>query len=900
MNTKALRPLLSLGLAAALLVPAQQPAPPPRHAPLPPGPFIPPATTIPRSNGISVGRPKIFDNRSLTLMLENLSETLRGMHTQFLAPADVTKALGNLQAFRSTETVSNLSVSTLPIPGVKQELISTTGNVTTDGKTTLPDTTKSTANASRDAIVPAAPQLDTIPDFKGFTPSFGPNAADLLSDQVNLTYQILNLRMILERSLSDRLLNGGGTRLQAVVGFNVTIDPPRTANDAVAVVEVTIESETTPGVGDGMSMVALMPQEKTYNASTLSSKSHQFGGSAVVKLVQVGYSQRRRGQTFFLYRDTDTLSYERMIDGDDKLQFGWMFRPVLGRRSVSPGLRQMFAVIALPAVDGGISSHRLKATVRTYWKKYDANTMTSYMPADANRARRAGFVGTFGLNYPQVFTGAWNNTALYTGIEVKPTGEYQRELRPRVETAFWRPAGPKSAYITVQGKNFFTGTQVLMGDKTFTGQGDGLTLKSNETLEIATSTEALATGPGVVSGRYGGSIPVLIPDPPGVAQTGVEIHEIKLGPSIGGSRRLQVFLKARGADGPLKVNQLPMDTIVESQASRLARFKCADPGGSQAKNELCDPGRQKMLTEGLQVASDPILTVNSRLVEMPYSIREEGEKDKTMVVLEASVKDSILDNGTGVVKVSWPFLAPARWTSAKAVFDSILAFEVIRLGPKSVYIRKHDSLAFTEDPNRPDLKPTKPKDFCWQVASGTEVQKLQSATCDVPKPTTDAPKPAGDAVKPQVAPSNPPIEPSTHALSVSMKEDIPDKIILIAPNTASYILDVPKNKKTEDPGPTTINQNDSLWIEIAVKGSTDKATVEANGATLQFRDKAGAQKAASAAGGEESKTIEAHITRDLTAKPGLIEVTVTDKGGKKIGSAKLSIACLHCDSGERK
>jgi hypothetical protein len=52
--------------------------------------------------------------------------------------------------------------------------------------------------------------------------------------------------MILERSLSDRLLpNETGdnkTRLQAVLGFNVTIDPPRTANEAVAVVEITLTS----------------------------------------------------------------------------------------------------------------------------------------------------------------------------------------------------------------------------------------------------------------------------------------------------------------------------------------------------------------------------------------------------------------------------------------------------------------------------------------------------------------------------------------------------------------------------------------------------------------------------------------------------------------------------------
>ncbi|MEK6279567.1 MAG: hypothetical protein AABN95_04365 [Acidobacteriota bacterium] len=57
---------------------------------------------------------------------------------------------------------------------------------------------------------------------------------------MNLTYQIFNLRMLLERSLSDRLLDDDQPRRQAVLGFNVTLDPPRTSNDAVAVVEISL------------------------------------------------------------------------------------------------------------------------------------------------------------------------------------------------------------------------------------------------------------------------------------------------------------------------------------------------------------------------------------------------------------------------------------------------------------------------------------------------------------------------------------------------------------------------------------------------------------------------------------------------------------------------------------
>ena len=39
---------------------------------------------------------------------------------------------------------------------------------------------------------------------------------------------------------------------------------------------------------------------------------------------------RKRSQVFYLYKDVDTLSYERMTP-NGSIVFGWMFRPVLRR-----------------------------------------------------------------------------------------------------------------------------------------------------------------------------------------------------------------------------------------------------------------------------------------------------------------------------------------------------------------------------------------------------------------------------------------------------------------------------------------------------------------------------------------------------------------------------------------
>ena len=102
-------------------------------------------------NGISVGRPKVFDNRTLTLMLENLSDSLRNL--QFVDQKSLATAFATVQGFQSTESTSNVSVTTLPIPGVKQESDTTSGNVSSTG-TPLPNTTKNTTTTTRDAVTP--------------------------------------------------------------------------------------------------------------------------------------------------------------------------------------------------------------------------------------------------------------------------------------------------------------------------------------------------------------------------------------------------------------------------------------------------------------------------------------------------------------------------------------------------------------------------------------------------------------------------------------------------------------------------------------------------------------------------------------------------------------------------
>jgi hypothetical protein len=791
------------------------------------------------SNGISVGRPKIFDNRTLTIMLENLSQTLAGV--QFVDQKSVAAALGNLSGFSSKDFTSNLTVNTLPTPALSNQTITNTGNVDKNGAI-LPNngtsnTSQITNGSTTTSVVPAAPALDAAQALAGFTPNFGPNGSDLLNDQINLQYQIFNLRMLLERSLSDRTLQSGGPRLQTVVGFNISIDPPRTAEDSVAIVEVTLTLDGDADSQDDLSLVSVMPQEKTYNSAALSSKSRSFGGSAVVKMIQVGYSQRRKSQVFYLYRDTDTLSFEDMtLESKRQIVFGWAFRPVLGRRSVSPGLKQMFAIVSLPHNDEADPA-KITAHVRTYWKKYDANTLTAFKEGDATRRARFLYGASLGLAKPQVFEQRYLNKAKYPGIEVKTTSGYEQDLTPKVTSARWRPVGTKSALITVEGDNFFTGTQIAIGDKNIASAADGLILKSNRTFDVLTSIDALSNGPGMLIGRYGPAVPLIDTSTP--LSEGITIKQVDIGPALSGSRSLSILLVPKESpSAKLMLDRLPKDPI-------------GPQGKTAGKPQTTLP-------------ANPIITVNGKFIPGPYTVYQ----DDRGVIVTTQFDDSILSNGGAAVKISWPFLTQA-WTATKFRYDPTLAITVSRSGDKSVVVATNDPLGF----NLTDQGTVGEPGFCWHLGSDAI---LMPHTCD-----RDIDKAKG-------------VPLSSHAFSYTFDTTIPDKIVLVTPIGATMIVDVPKaDAATTGPKPIAVNQYDRVWIDIpAAKGkdftTSPVAKVEANQLALPF------QPPSFKAGDKPVTTLHVEITEAITDKPGAVDITVQDANNVVLGTAKIQITCVDC------
>jgi hypothetical protein len=458
-----------------------------------------------QGNGITVGQAKVYDNQSLTIMLDELNARLNHVNA-FDQPA-LAKALGLTQGSQQTDVSRSFDISLILTPKAATFGLSDTSNSagSGSGSGSSSDKSNSKSNSSSSGSPSNGSALPAAPSYK---PDYGENAVDLSSDQVDLTYQIFNLRMLLERSVTDRL-KGGSPRRQAVVSFNVSLDPPAKARDAAAYVELTLISDQGP-----ISLVASMPQEKTFNATSLSSSSTAFGGSVVAKIISVGYNQRKRSQTFFLYRDSDTLAFERPSVGNT-VTFGWVFRPVLGRQSVSPGMRQMFAVIALPETDllgegktEAAGSPQIKVRAKTYWQHYDRNTATT--------VTRPGFWDWSAKKLPGSES---------PDIQPLPTDSIETALNPRIESVQVFQTTNGNTVLQIGGSNFFTGTTVTIGDKTLAGPQDGLFIKSSQTILLTASADVLSRAlNAVVNRRYGPAVA------PHASPTGIVIANSKLTP----------------------------------------------------------------------------------------------------------------------------------------------------------------------------------------------------------------------------------------------------------------------------------------------------------------------------------------------------------------------------------
>lgn len=408
-------------------------------------------------NGITVGQAKAFDNRSLTLRVERLNASLESLR---VVDQSFAENVSTVQERTSDENTRSMVLGVKGISTGKSE--------------------KGTEEGATKKAASAASESDKL--------KIGLAASDILNDQLNLASQIFNLQLLYERSLTDRMI-GKDSRLQTVLGFPVSITPPGGFENCAAVVEITVMAEGSMTV----SLVALMPQQKTYNAESLSANERSIEGSSDATGLKIGFKGRHRARQLFIRPEPDTIAFERRPAQDSTTKnstiFGWEFRPVLGRRAVSAGTRQMLAVIAVPVADKKDSEKAiLEIVARSYWRRYDRRRQTSvpnwsWLPWRVDRSESF-------------------NTTTQT-LEIPSTATVHSALAPRIDDIKWVSLGQRKAIVIVKGCNFFSGTKVLIGASEYREENGTLTLKSDQALEFETTVDLLATGNAVLSGRFG-------------------------------------------------------------------------------------------------------------------------------------------------------------------------------------------------------------------------------------------------------------------------------------------------------------------------------------------------------------------------------------------------------------
>ena len=395
------------------------------------------ATQSASLNGIFIGEPKVYDDRTLRLLLNNLRTRLGQISG--LDQASLISRIGAIQGASATTLGFSMQGNGMPLPGITSTATqatptttqttggsttttpSSTGTTTTvtapTGTTTTTTTTSSTTatttgsnqtvvstpgstlstQTTSPSVTPAPPTIANVPSFS-LPSAFSPSALDVLGEQMQLSYEIINLQLLLEGSLNDQYVRGTYLmKPHTTVGFPISITAPSRGEyrNAVAEVEVTVCDPPVvgpEGMSEAPSLMTILPREKTYNVASITNKSVSLGASGIIAgVISVGANFLWGHQTYYVVEDQDTVAIQRsprsgvckpfkIYDKDKKqsadvaqsksVTFAWQFRPVLGQSIVRQGLRQTFAQISFPPYPQMQCTGTVN--IRTRWLKYDA------------------------------------------------------------------------------------------------------------------------------------------------------------------------------------------------------------------------------------------------------------------------------------------------------------------------------------------------------------------------------------------------------------------------------------------------------------------------------------------------------------------------------------------------
>lgn len=426
-------------------------------------------------NGIHVNEWKLFDERSLIAKFNRLrasvdansifigGDTLKNSINKVQASSVALSQLGvSLKAQFPTRSYTNTSGQTVKVRVDEKGIpvLDSNGNL-------IIDSTSSDNNQTSHTL-----EQVKIPEAAGTSFDSGVVKKDIdgigyldtLQEQTQLTYEMFNISMLLERSITDRIVNLQPTdedslsfapRQTIVLEFPITIDRPKP--NCVAEVSITMKNAADRGItSDGPRVVAMMPKARTYNTATMTSSVKGFSFGTVFDVVGLNIGSQNANAKSYIARDVDTVAFSNTERTKDSVTFKWQFRPTLNRKLIEPGTREVFVVLSIPQDQTGIGK-----------------ILESSTSVDPGQDKKNIFYkGCFKVNT------CWRPYCLTNG----EVGEKKYELDPPLESIVVRSApvrddslkpfvtdvdvadaGDGNLVATVRGANFFDGTVTSFG-----------------------------------------------------------------------------------------------------------------------------------------------------------------------------------------------------------------------------------------------------------------------------------------------------------------------------------------------------------------------------------------------------------------------------------------------------
>ena len=529
-------------------------------------------------NGIKVGQTKLYDENSFRSMIQDLENSLAGL--RLINQNNIVNANGRIQGARLSSSSFGLNVSTMPVPGVTTTANTgdTTTNNTVNNQSATPSTvtTINTVTPNTVQTVTTNPQINPqIPTAPGQTSAFSlsqqPNVSsqDLLAEQISLEYQLMDWRLLLERSLTDRIFKNNSTngmyysrRDSAIVGFQINIDPTRAHKDAVVELEIVINTKQPPVTQTSSSnsgqqaqiaqvqeqvqtqaaadtsnlqppsLVMMLPREKSYNTAVATKDAKSIGLGAVLQVISLGGNYSKNNESLYIVGDTDTVAFERrqprtretITAPNTAVTFGWQFRPVLGQRAVKSGQRQVYALLALPEHQGQFK-YLGAVKVYTRWRKYDSKNK---------------IVGDIIPNSESVSD--------LNDLDVIKS-EAEIVLSPKVSDIRWEDLGNGQVMVNVTGSNYLDGLSIQAGNKMISTPVDGLTVQNDTSFVLLLPAQTIGqTNSPNLLGRYGNPTQLVITNTPEISKLpgyGLSIDSVRAKPINATTSRVEFTLKQR-------------------------------------------------------------------------------------------------------------------------------------------------------------------------------------------------------------------------------------------------------------------------------------------------------------------------------------------------------------------